>query len=384
MDSIYLDHNATTPLDPEVAQAMAEAARRWPGNPASGHQPGREARRALEEARRGIAELLGADLDAARPDRLVLTSGGTEANNLAIFGIARATQRPGHVLLSGIEHSSVIRPAERLLDEGWQVDLLGAGRNGVVRAERLGKLLRHDTRLVCVLLANHETGVIQPIEELAAACSAAGVPLLVDAVQAVGKYPVHFRRLGAATMSVGAHKFHGPAGAGALVIRHGLRIEPAIVGGHQQDGLRGGTESVVLAVGTFAALRLAQANLDAATARMSHLRDRFEQGLLAVLSEARIHGQDAARLPQTSSVAVPGIDAPILFTALDVAGVACSVGSACGSGSSELSPTLLAMGVPRELAASSLRFSLGTTTTEADVDEALARIVRVVRQLKGT
>jgi len=385
MDVIYLDHNATTPLAPEVAEAMADAAARWPGNPASAHRLGREARQALEAARRRIASCVGARLDGPEPDRLVLTSGGTESNNLAVLGITRAatTDGPGHVILSGIEHSSVIGPAERLLEQGWHVDQLGACADGTVRADRLAGLLRAETRLVAVLLANHETGVLQPIAELAAACRTAGVPLLTDAVQAVGKHPVNFRGLGVAAMSISAHKFHGPVGVGALVLRHGLRVEPLLLGGSHQDGLRGGTESVPLAVGMAVALERCQARAEEDRRRMTGLRDRFERRLIAALPEAVVHGQAAPRLPQTSNVAVPGIDASILFTALDMAGVAASVGSACASGAGEVSPTLLAMGIPRDLAGSSLRFSLGTASREAEIDEAVARLARVVAKLRG-
>lgn len=383
MQPIYLDHNATTPIDPEVVEAMNRVHAAGLGNPASQHQFGQQARRALEEARHGIAEILGADLDATEPDRLVFTSGGTEANNLAVLGIARAAAQgqPGQVILSGIEHACVIGAAERLLDDGWQVDTLGTHADGTVRGERLPELLSDKTRLVSVMLANHETGVVQPVGELAEVCNRAGVPMHTDAVQMVGKLPVDFRRLGVAALSLAAHKFHGPLGIGALILRAGVPIEPMLFGGHQQEGLRPGTESVALAVGMWTALQAWQREQDSLTARLTGLRDHFEVGLKAALPNIVIHGDRVRRVPQTSSVGFPGLDGQVLFTALDVAGVACSTGSSCASGSTEVSPTLLAMDVPPSMASSSLRFSLGTATTEAQVDEAVRRIAAVCRQL---
>ncbi|MCX7429235.1 MAG: cysteine desulfurase family protein, partial [Planctomycetia bacterium] len=328
MQPIYLDHNATTPIDPEVVEAMNRVHAAGLGNPASQHQFGQQARRALEEARHGIAEILGADLDATEPDRLVFTSGGTEANNLAVLGIARAAAQgqPGQVILSGIEHACVIGAAERLLDDGWQVDTLGTHADGTVRGERLPELLSDKTRLVSVMLANHETGVVQPVGELADVCNRAGVPMHTDAVQMVGKLPVDFRRLGVAALSLAAHKFHGPLGIGALILRAGVPIEPMLFGGHQQEGLRPGTESVALAVGMWTALQAWQREQDSLTARLTGLRDHFEVGLKAALPNIVIHGDRVRRVPQTSSVGFPGLDGQVLFTALDVAGVACSTG----------------------------------------------------------
>ena len=255
MEPIYLDHNATTPTRPEVIEAMARCYGSIYANPASQHRPGQQARRALDDARQQIAEIFGADLAPPRRDRLIFTSGGTEANNLAILGIARAGgQAPGQIIISAGEHQSVIEPAEHLLEQGWRLDTLGMTIDGVVRTDQLPPLLGTQTRLVSVLLANHETGVLQPVAELAALCNQAGVPLHTDAAQVVGKLPVNFGRLGVAAMSVAAHKFGGPLGIGALVLRDGLPIEPLMFGGHQQSGLRPGTESAALAVGMATAL----------------------------------------------------------------------------------------------------------------------------------
>ena len=402
MESIYLDHNATTPTRPEVVEAMARCYGTIHANPASQHRPGQQARRALDDARQQIAEILDADLAPPRRDQLIFTSGGTEANNLAILGIARANaQSPGQIIISSGEHQSVIEPAEHLLEQGWRLDTLGMTADGRVRLDQLPPLLNvsGQTRLVSVLLANHETGVLQPVAELAEVCNRAGVPLHTDAVQVAGKLPVSFRTLGVAAMTVTAHKFQGPLGIGALLIRDGVPLQPLMFGGHQQSGLRPGTESAALAVGMATALSLWQQEQDQFARRLQALRDRFEGGLLAGICGAGvspakaagtaapqnvvIHGSKAARLPQTSNIAFPGLDGQVLLMALDLAGVACSVGSACSSGSTELSPTLRAMGLSNALVASSLRFSFGATTTEADIDEAVRRIIHVCRELRG-
>jgi cysteine desulfurase len=387
MEQIYLDHNATTPTPPEVAEAVARCIAEGYANPASQHRPGQQARRLLEDAREAIAETLGVDLCPPRRDRLVFTSGGTEANNLAVLGIALADRaEPGRIVISAGEHQSVIGPAEHLLERGWRLDTLGLTPDGVVRVEQLSALLASPSdmrpRLVSVILGNHETGVLQPVAELAAVCSEAGVPVHTDAVQVVGKLPVNFRALGVAAMSVAAHKFGGPVGIGALIVRDGVPLEPLMFGGHQQSSLRPGTESVALAVGMATALALWCKQQDEYARRLTALRDRFEQSLRAALPETIVHGRQAGRLPQTSNVAFPGLDGEVLRMALDLAGVACSVGAACSSGSTELSPTLRAMDLPRDVVASSLRFSFGASTSEAEIDEAVRRITRVCQEIR--
>lgn len=385
METIYLDHNATTPTRPEVVEAVTRCYRDGYANPASQHQLGQRARRTLEQARDTVGRILGADMASRKADRVVFTSGGTESNNLALFGMAGAAgPAPGHLIVSAIEHSSVIAPAEALLERGWQLDTLGATTDGVVRTDDLPRLLKPNTRLASVMLGNHETGVLQPVAEVARICGAAGVAVHTDAVQVAGKLPIDFRALGVAALSVSAHKFQGPLGIGALVVREDARIAPIHFGGHQQWGLRPGTEAVALAVGMAVALELWQRDQDAHAQRLTALRERFECGLRAGLPELVINGAAALRLPHTSSVAFPGLDGQMLLMALDLAGVACSVGSACSSGSSELSPTLQAMGLPRPILASSLRFSLGATTTEQEVDQAVQRIVHVVNELRYT
>jgi cysteine desulfurase len=301
-----------------------------------------------------------------------------------------------------------LEAAEHLLDLGWRLDTLPVDRHGIVQIDALKSLLdptsgqyheegggeiqtltpgpspfgRGETaRLVSVMLANHETGVLQPVEQLAAIAHSAGVPFHTDAVAAAGKVPIDFRGLGVSALSVAAHKFQGPLGIGALIVRHGISLEPMLFGGHQQEGLRPGTESVALAVGMQTALELWQKEQDEHSRKLTALRDRFESKLKAGRPDVVVHSEGAARLPQTSNIAFPGLEGQILLLALDMAGIACSVGSACASGSTELSPTLRAMGLPNGIVASSLRFSLGGTTTEAQIDEAVARILRVCGEL---
>lgn len=392
MDLIYLDHNATTPMLPEVAEAMSQCLAAGYANPASQHRAGRRARQVLEEAREGIGRLLGADLESPHPDQVLFTSGGTEANNLAILGLSRASGRQTaktsaqtespQVIISSIEHPSVVGPAESLKQQDFDIDRLDVSSDGVVQTENLASLLRPQTRLVSVMLGNNETGVLQPVEQLAPICAAAGVPLHTDAIQVVGKFPVNFRALGVAALSASAHKFHGPVGIGVLLVRQGTPLAPLMHGGFQQSGLRPGTESVALGVGMHAALTIWQREWKTRAARMTGLRDAFESMLLSDCPELVVHGSKVPRLPHTSNVAFPGLDRQALMMALDLAGVACSTGSACASGSSEPSPTLLAMGCSRPLVEGSLRFSLGAQTTPAEVAEAARRILRVYKDLR--
>jgi cysteine desulfurase len=401
MEHIFLDHNSTTPTRPEVIEAMCRCYAAGYANPASQHQPGQQARRVLEEARQRVAEYLGADLNRHKPDRLVFTSGGTEANNLAFFGLANrrrgadcqsivqntAGSLPApRVIVSSIEHACVLEAAEQLMELDWRLDTLPVDGQGVVQAAALKSLLANEegpTRVVSVMLANHETGAVQPIEALATICRNAGVPMHTDAVAAAGKIPINFGKLGVAALSVAAHKFQGPLGIGAILLRNDVTLTPMLFGGHQQEGMRPGTESVALAVGMATALELWQKEHDEHRRKLTALRNHFEAGLKAGRPGVIVHSEAAERLPHTSNIAFPGLEGQILLLALDMAGVACSVGSACASGSTELSPTLRAMGLPNDVVACSLRFSLGATNTETEIDEAVARILRVCRELEG-
>jgi cysteine desulfurase len=382
MATIDLDQNATTPIDPGVLEAIRPY---WlaGGNAESRHSAGRAARRALERSRESVARIL-----SAQPDEVVFTSGGTEANNLAVFGLAgRRGDDPEipRILSSPIEHPAVSGAVGRLDAEGFAVDLARVDPEGRVDARAMAGLIRPGTRLATLMLANNETGAIQPVGELAGLATESGVPVHTDAVQAVGRIPVDFEKLGVATLAASAHKFHGPGGVGVLLVRRGIKIEPRLFGGGQQGGLRPGTPPVALAVGLAVALERWHAEAEARVDRWSRLIGRLEAGLIAELGADRVirNGpvDPASRLPQTLNVGFPGLDRDALLMQLDLAGVAASLGSACASGATEPSPTLRAMNVPEDRLRSSVRFSLGAMTTEDEVAEALGRIVAVVRRI---
>jgi cysteine desulfurase len=376
---IYLDHCATSPLSANVAAAMAECQMAAFGNPSSLHAEGRLARRRLEDAREAIAGILGARLEGPQPDRLIFTSGGTEANNLALLG--RLDLVGAGLAYSPLEHPSVISAAETLGRRGMAECKLAVCGEGIVDLEALTSL---DAPCVAALmLGSHETGVLQPVQEAARLCRARGGGVHCDAVQAAGKLEIDFRALAVDTLSVAAHKFHGPRGIGALLVRHGVPLEPLFRGGPQEFELRPGTEAVALAVGMQRALAEWRDAARAGQDQRAALRDRFEAQLRSANLGLVVHGVGACRLPHVSSLAFPGRDRQSLLMALDLAGVACSAGSACASGSPALSPALLAMGVPRELAQSSLRFSVGRETTAEQIDEAVLRIERICRQNCG-
>lgn len=381
MQAIYLDHNATAPILPEVADAMAECYRAGYANPVSAHEPGRRARRVLESAREAIAAILGARISGTEPDRVIFTSGGTEANNLALRGLA--SKKPAHAVISDIEHPSVAGLAGQLKREGWQIDRLGVDSSCTLNVKPLAELLKPNTQFVAAMLGNNETGAIQPIGKLTEICNLRHVPLHSDAAQAVGKIAVDFHALGAATMSVAAHKFHGPRGIGALLVRGDIKLKPLFWGGFQQSAIRPGTESIALAVGMQRALELWHAEADQRETRLRELRDSLEAGLRSGWPDLVVNGQLAERLPHTSNVSFPGLDRQAMLMALDVEGVACSTGSACASGSSEPSPVLLAMGADEAVVGGSLRLSIGAQTTLADIDEAVRRILACCQRLAG-
>lgn len=385
---VYLDHNATTPLDPRVAQAMGEAWQAGPANPSSQHTFGRQARRRLTQAHDAIVQLLGGRTDGPAPDALIFTSGGTEANNLAVQGLVphpAGHERP-EVIVSAIEHPSVRGPAALLAQRGFVVHQVRPDADGVIPPQAVARLLSPRTSLVSVMLANNETGVLQPVHEIAQLCHALEGPTRVlvhtDASQAVGKHPVHFAELGVDALTISPHKFGGPVGIGGLLLRHGVLPRPLLAGGFQQHGLRPGTESVPLAVGFQEALRLAQHELPSRIERLRQLRDRLEAGLLAAGTECHLFGRAARRLPNTSCVAFPGVNRQALVMALDLEGLACSTGSACASGSSEPSPALLAMGADPALVEGAIRLSLGPTNTLEEVDWAVDRISFHVKKLR--
>ncbi|MDR3638774.1 MAG: cysteine desulfurase family protein [Isosphaeraceae bacterium] len=376
---IYLDHNATTPLDPEVLEAMRPY---WltPGNAESRHSAGRAARRAWEQAKESVAAILGAE-----PGEVIFTSGGTEANNLAAFGLAGAEHSPGHVVSSPIEHPAIGEPVARLEVAGFAVDRPNVSREGVADAGAMAATFRDDTRFATLMLANNETGALQPVAQLAELARERRIPVHTDAVQAVGRVAVNFRALGVATLAASAHKFHGPVGVGLLLVRSGVRLGSRLFGGGQQQGRRAGTIAVPLAVGLASALERWHAAAAERETRWTALRDRLEAGLAHALGPDRVvrngPADAALRLPQTVNLGFPGLDGDALLMQLDLAGVAASLGAACASGSTRPSPTLVAMHVPDDRLRSSVRFSLGATTTSAEVEAALPRIVAAVEQV---
>lgn len=391
-DRIYLDNNATTLMDRRVAEFMsnaisAEQLSRLGYNPASQHQEGRIARRCVEDARDGILSALRCRTTGMDSDRLIWTSGGTEANNLALFGLA--AQYPGSVIVSAIEHPSILEAAKKLaMREPNRVRILPVDTHGVVRTDILEAWLQADHQrgqaisLISVMVANNETGVLQPIEEIIELGHRYRALVHTDAVQAVGKIPLSFAMLNVDALTLTAHKIHGPIGIGALVLRGSLNVEPQLFGGFQQLGLRPGTESAWLTSAFGEALRIALSEQENSNQRMGQLRERFEMQLQNELAEIVIHGSNARRLPHTSSIGFPGCDRQALQMALDMAGVACSTGSACASGSSQPSHVLAAMQVPTDLLQGSLRFSLSRFSSESEIDEAVKRIAAAVKKLK--
>ncbi len=374
MECIYLDNNATTPLLPAVWEAMRPYLIHFYGNPASAHQAGRKARQALEDARDLVAGLLD-----AFPDEVLFTSGATESNNLALFGLC--ADPPAHLIGSPIEHPSVSEPLRQLARSGFSLELLPVDRQGLIAPDSLAAALRPDTCLVSVMLANHETGVLQPIGDLARLAPA--VAFHCDAVQAVGKVPVSFHRLGVSTLSASAHKFHGPKGIGLLLVRRGVKPRPRTWGGHQQRGQRPGTEPVALVVGLATALDAACQEMDARLAHVRQLRELFLGVLRRDAGPVVLNGPEEGGIPHTINVSFVGLKADLLLMSLDLAGIACSTGSACSSGSLLPSPVLRAMAVPPEVLHSALRFSLSPLLTEADVAEAARRITTVVKRLRA-
>jgi cysteine desulfurase len=370
MDAIYLDNNASTPVLPAVWEAMRPFASDVAGNPASSHQFGRRARQALEDAREQLATLLG-----AFPDEITFTSGATEANNLAIFGLAGAP--PGHLLSSPIEHPCVAEPLRRLLASGFTLNCLPLDAAGITAIGALSQSLESDTRLVCVMLANHETGALQPVASLASSLDGPSA-LHCDAAAAVGKIPVRFHELGVTSLTLSAHKFHGPKGIGALLVRRGRTLAPCLFGGHQQQGRRPGTEPVALVVGMTKALELAMNELAQRTERVCSLRRRFLERLRSAAAPVVLNGPEDGGIPHTLNLSFPGCRADVLLMNLDLAGVACSTGSACSSGSLLPSPVLQAMGVADDVLNSAMRFSFSALLTDAEIDEASRRIVEVV------
>ncbi|MCI2239979.1 cysteine desulfurase [Paenibacillus sp. TRM 82003] len=371
---IYLDHAATSPPRREVLEAV------WPyltsvtGNPSSAHEAGRAARAGLDAARSGVAQVLG-----CRPGEVVFTGGGTEADNLAVTGIAGADPHRRRVVVSAIEHPAVLETARALVQRGFRVDEVGVDGFGVVDLEQLERLVDDGTALVSVMYANNEVGTVQPLAEVSRICRAHGVPLHTDAVQAAGHLPLDTGELGVDALSVSAHKFGGLRGSGALFVRGAVPLEPLLHGGGQEQGRRSGTVDVAGAVGTAVALGLAEAAREEESARLRALRDRLVAGVLDAVPGARLTGHPVRRLPHHASFCFAGVGGETVLLELEAAGIACSSGSACSAGSEDASHVLLATGLDADTARTAVRFSMGPSTTEADVEAVLRALPLAVR-----
>jgi len=377
MDRIYLDHNATTPLDRRVFEAMRPWLEGDFGNASSLHWFGQRARAAVEDARAHVAALVG-----AAPAEIVFTSGGTEADNLALRGVAAAAgPRRRKILVSAVEHPAVLNTAKALLALGFTTEVVRVTPEGRLDLDDLRERLDEEAALVSVMLANNETGVLQPVGEAAALARAKGALMHCDAVQAAGKMEVDVGALGCDLLSLSAHKIYGPQGVGALYVRRGTPMQALLRGGSQERNRRAGTENVAGAVGLARAAELAQADLDHEPARLAALRDRLEPRLLAI-PDARVNG-GGARLPNTTNVSFGTVDAVPLLMALDLAGVAVSTGAACAAGAAEPSHVLLAMGMAPDYVQASLRFSLGRGTTAEGIDRAALAVGQAVERLQS-
>lgn len=376
---VYFDYNATTPPLPEVSDAVAAATRDLFGNPSSVHHFGQQAKSALDDARSVLAALLKAE-----PSEIVFTSGGTESDNSAIRGAAEAFEASGkrHLIASAIEHEAVLNTLKALTRRGWRTTIVSVDHSGLVSPDRVREAMSADTAIVSVMHANNEIGTIQPIADIARIAHEGGALMHTDAVQTVGKIPVDVRALGVDLLALSAHKFNGPKGAGALFVKRGTRMQPILTGGKHERNRRAGTENVAAIAGLGVAARLAMANMTAETARVGALRDRLEQGILAVVTGTIVNGA-APRVPNTTNISFERIEAESLLIALDLEGIAVSTGSACSSGTLEPSHVLRAMGFSAHRAQNSLRFSLGHFSTDAEVDRVLDVIPRVVDKLRG-
>ena len=370
----YFDHNATTPLDERVLDAMLPFLRADYGNASSRHEFGTRARRAIDRAREQVAATV-----RVQPSQVVFVSGGTEANNLFIRGAA-GYLKPGRAVVSAIEHPCVMKPAVDLARSAWSVRKLKVTGDGVVDLQDAAAALAEPAALVSVMLANNETGVVQPVAEISRMAREAGAWMHSDAVQALGKIPLDFERLGVHALTLSAHKIYGPKGAGALVIDKRLQLKPVIHGGGHEGGLRSGTENVPTIVGFGAACELAMSRLDALARQTAELRERLESGLASL--GAIVFGQRVPRIPNTSYFAMENIDGETLVIELNKAGFAVASGAACSSTSTDPSATLLAMGVEADLARGAVRVSLGAANTQAQVDEFLSALSAVVNRLR--
>jgi cysteine desulfurase len=387
MKRVYLDHNATTAVEPPVLDAMLPYLSGEYGNAASIHTFGQKARAAVETAREQVAALIG-----ARPQEIIFTSGGTEADNHAIFGVAQPLSAalrvldgagaPKHIVTTAIEHEAVLNTCQALEKQGVAVTYLPVGREGLVSLDALRQAIRKETVLITVMQANNELGTVQPLEEIGRIAADADVYFHTDAVQSAGKLPIDVNPLRLDLLSLSGHKFYAPKGVGALYVRGGTRLQQLLYGGHHQRGFRPGTENVAGIVGLGKAAELARKSLTEEAERVSALRDRLELGLLSRVPHSQVNGAGAPRTPNTTNITFPGIEGEALVIALDLKGLACSTGAACSSGAVEPSHVLTAIGLRPDEARASLRFSLGRHTKAAEIDFALEVVPAAVEQLR--
>jgi cysteine desulfurase len=375
MRRVYLDNNATTPVLPEVLEAMRPYFTEHFGNASSIHHHGQETRAAVERARESLAALLG-----CRPSEVVFTSGGTEGDNLAISGLTRAGD---HVISSTIEHHAVLNSCKHLETMGCEVTYIPVDGRGLVDPDDVRRALRPNTRLITIMMANNETGVLQPVEEIGKIAAEADVYFHTDAVQAAGKVPIEVKRLGCDLLSISGHKLHAPQGVGAIYVGKGTVLQPMFYGGSHERSRRAGTENVPGIIGLGKAAELAREALERGDlARMSAMRDRIEQAILSEVDATGVNGKGAPRVPNTTNIHFDYIEGEALVIALDLKGLAVSTGAACSSGAIEPSHVLTAMGLPPEIARASLRFSLGKQNTPDDIEFALALVPQTVARLR--
>ena len=382
---IYLDNNATTKIAPTVIKRMHELMQMQLANPSSQHSAGQRARQIVERARESILEQCGGRTRGMSSDQLLFTSGGTESNNLAIFGLSETM--PGSIVVSSIEHPSVLTSAEFAATKGREVQYLPCNKSGLVCLDELEQLLKRHGQgspiaLVSIMLANNETGVLQPVAQAAKMCRNAGVWIHTDAVQVLGKSPMSFENLDVDAMTITSHKLHGPVGIGGLIVRHGVRVSPRTFGGFQQLGLRPGTETPVLAGGFEVAVSEAVTHLTKRIAAMNEQRDSLQQGIVKAVPSCVIVGGDSVRMPHTLSVSFPGVDRQALQLALDMAGIACSTGSACASGSSQPSHVLQAMQLDPSVVRGGIRFSVSAETTTDEIEETILELSAIIPRLR--
>jgi len=378
MRNVYLDNNATTGLDLRVLEAMTPYFVETFGNASSIHTYGQRARAAVEDARRQVADLLG-----AQPQEIVFTSGGTESDNTALSGVATALADKGrHVVTTSIEHPAVLRTCEQLSKQGFVVTYVPVGRDGIVRMDELAKALTDQTILVSVMHVNNETGTIQPLHEIAELTRERRIVFHTDAVQSAGKIPVDLKDLGVDLASFSAHKLHGPKGVGVLFVRRGVRFKPLLVGGSHERGRRAGTENVPGIIGVGKACELAREALSDMNTRVRALRDRLEQRILDEIPQSAVNGSRTERAPHVANISFRGVEGEALLISLDFQGVAVSTGSACSSGSLEPSHVLKALGQSQDLIRGSIRFSLSRMTTEQDIDYVLEILPPTVARIR--